>query len=233
MALRIAYQEQLRTLQDELTEMGSLCVQAVQLAVQAMTTGNETLAGETREANEVVERKEREIETLCLKLLLQQQPVAADLRRISSALKMIYDLKRIGDQAADIAEISEYVVIQTGSAAEDLRKMAEEVVKMVQGSISAFISNDLAAAREVMAWDDTVDEWFTRITDDLVRAISSGHPQGKYCLDTLMAAKYLERIGDHACNVAGWVEYSILGYHSSQPGAGKTKSPAGGERTPG
>ncbi len=213
MALRKVYEEQLQTLQDELTQMGNLCVQAMELAIRAVTTGEETYADRTRETDEVIDQKEKDIESLCLTLLLQQQPVASDMRRISSALKMIDDLIRIGDQAADIAELSGYIVIQEGTAAGDIQAMAEEVVKMVTESINAFIKNDLVLAREVLTWDDQVDEWFLRTKSDLIAEITADNTQGEYCLDVLMVAKYLERIGDHAGNVAEWVEYSILGHH--------------------
>ncbi len=210
---RKAYQEQLMTLQEELTRMGSLCVQAMQMAVQAVTTGDQNLADHVRETDDVIDQKERDIETLCLKLLLQQQPVASDMRRVSSALKMINDLVRIGDQAADIAELSGYIIIQEGTAAQDIQTMADEVMKMVTESINAFIKNDLVLAREVVTWDDETDDWFIRTKSDLIAEITSDNTQGEYCLDVLMVAKYLERIGDHAANVAEWVEYSILGHH--------------------
>ncbi len=212
MEVRKEYQKQLQTLHDELTQMGNMCAQAMQLAVQAVTTGNQKLIERTLEADDIVDKKERDIENLCLKLLLQQQPVASDLRRISSALKMISDLERIGDQAADIAEISRYVVIQKGDTASDLHNMAAEVIKMVNDSVTAFIHDDLNLAQEVIAWDDTVDAWFVRIKDDLIAEIAADKSQGDYYLELLMVAKYLERIGDHATNVAEWVEYSILGH---------------------
>ncbi len=214
MELRKAYQEQLRTLQDELTNMGNLCVEAMQLAIQAVTTGEEEEADRTRETDEVIDEKEKDIESLCLQLLLQQQPVASDMRRISSALKMIDDLERIGDQAADIAEISGYAVIREGVAAEDIKNMAVEVVKMVTESINAFVRNDLTLAQEVLTWDDQVDDWFMHTKSDLIGTITADNTQGEYCLDVLMVAKYLERIGDHAANVAEWVVYSILGHHT-------------------
>ncbi len=213
MAVRKAYQEELRSLHDELTMMGNLCAEAVQLAVRAVSTGDAGLAKRTRETDEWVDQKEKDIESLCLKLLLKQQPVATDLRRVSSALKMISDLERIGDQSADIAEISEYSVIRSGPAADDLHIMSGEVIKMVSESINAFVQNDIDLAREIIRWDDKTDECFARIKNDLISEIASDNTQGEYFLDILMVAKYLERIGDHATNVAEWVEYSILGYH--------------------
>ncbi len=213
MTIRKIYQEQLQTLHNELTQMGNLCAQAVQLAIQSVATGDGKLAAQTHDTDEIIDKKEWDIESLCLKLLLQQQPVASDMRQITSALKMISDLKRIGDQSEDIAEISRYVVIQEGTAAEDIHRMAGEVVEMVNESIIAFIENDLVLAQEVISWDDKVDDWFVRIKNDLVAAIETDNTKGEYCLETLMVAKYLEKIGDHAENVARWVEYFILGYY--------------------
>ncbi len=220
MAARKIYQGQLRTLQDELTQMGNLCTQAVQLAIQAVVTGDRALAARTTDTDDIIDKKEWDIESLCLKLLLQQQPVASDMRRITSALKVISDLKRIGDQSEDIAEISRYVVIQDGSAASDIHTMAGEVVEMVNESINAFIGENLDLAQQVISWDDKVDDWFVCIKNDLITAIADDNTKGEYCLETLMVAKYLEKIGDHATNVARWVEYYILGYHPEKTEAG-------------
>ncbi len=213
MSARKEYQQELETLHDELMTMGNHCIEAVRLSVEAVTTGNANLAKSASETDEIVDKQEKDIESLCLRLLLKQQPVAGDLRRISAALKMISDLERIGDQSADIAEISGYTVIRGGTEYDDLRSMADEVIKMVSESIHAFIRNDLDLAKDVISWDDKADEWFLRIKDDLVASIISDSSQAEYALDFLMVAKYLERIGDHATNVAEWVEYSILGYH--------------------
>lgn len=212
--MRKAYHEQLETLHQSLTEMGNLCAQAVSLAVQAVTQGAGELAQRAVEVDERIDKMEREIESLCLKLLLQQQPVATDLRVISSALKMISDLERIGDQAADIAEISRFAVGGADKTASDLREMAQDTVKMVNESVDAFVKRDLVMAREVIAYDEVVDGWFDRIKNDLIAAIAADNTQGERYLDLLMVAKYLERIGDHATNVAEWVEYSILGRRS-------------------
>ena len=161
-----------------------------------------------------IDKMERDIESLCLKLLLKQQPVASDLRDISSALKMISDLERIGDQASDIADLYRYTSGAEDKTSADLREMAQESVKMVNESIDAFVRRDLVMAREVIAYDDVVDRWFERIKTDLIAAISADNTKGEYYLDLLMVAKYLERIGDHATNIAEWVEYSILGKRS-------------------
>ncbi len=212
--MRNAYNEQLQTLHRDLTEMGAMCETAVSLAVQAVTLGDTELAAQVYEVDGKIDKAERDIESLCLKLLLQQQPVATDLRVISSALKMITDLERIGDQASDIAEMSRFTAGGDDKCASDLREMAKEAVKMVNESIDSFVKKDLVTARSVIAYDAVVDRWFERIKTDLIASISEDNTRGEYYLDQLMVAKYLERIGDHATNIAEWVEYSILGKRS-------------------
>lgn len=212
--MRNVYNEQLRMLHQNMTEMGAQCETAVSLAVQAVTLGSEELAARVFEVDAGIDKMERDIESLCLKLLLKQQPVASDLRDISSALKMISDLERIGDQASDIADLYRYTSGAEDKTSADLREMAQESVKMVNESIDAFVRRDLVMAREVIAYDDVVDRWFERIKTDLIAAISTDNTKGEYYLDLLMVAKYLERIGDHATNIAEWVEYSILGKRS-------------------
>lgn len=212
--MRNAYNEQLQTLHREMTEMGAMCETAVSLAVQAVTLGEVDLANRVYEVDAGIDKKERDIESLCLKLLLQQQPVATDLRVISSALKMISDLERIGDQASDIAEMSRFTAGGEDKCSSDLREMAKETVKMVNESIDSFVKKDLVMARDVIAYDTVVDRWFERIKNDLISSISLDNTRGEYYLDLLMVAKYLERIGDHATNIAEWVEYSILGKRS-------------------
>ena len=212
--MRNAYNEQLQTLHRELTEMGAMCETAVSLAVQAVTLGDTALAAQVYEVDGRIDKAERDIESLCLKLLLQQQPVATDLRVISSALKMITDLERIGDQASDIAEMSRFTAGGDDKCASDLREMAKEAVKMVNESIDSFVKKDLVMARSVIAYDSVVDRWFERIKTDLIACISEDNTRGEYYLDQLMVAKYLERIGDHATYIAEWVEYSILGRRS-------------------
>ena len=212
--MRNVYNEQLWMLHQNMTEMGAQCETAVSLAVQAVTLGSEELAARVFEVDAGIDKMERDIESLCLKLLLKQQPVASDLRDISSALKMISDLERIGDQASDIADLYRYTSGAEDKTSADLREMAQESVKMVNESIDAFVRRDLVMAREVIAYDDVVDRWFERIKTDLIAAISTDNTKGEYYLDLLMVAKYLERIGDHATNIAEWVEYSILGKRS-------------------
>ena len=173
------------------------------------------LAAAAEEAEREIDQKERDIESLCLKLLLQQQPVARDLREISAALKMISDLERIGDQAADIAEMTSYVHLPGGKTAFHVPDMARAVINMVTDSVDSFVKRDLTLARKVCAADDRVDELFTQVRRELVEMISADAAYGEQGLDLLMVAKYLERIGDHATNVAEWVEYSITGNHPS------------------
>lgn len=155
---------------------------------------------------------EREIEGLCTKLLLRQQPVATDLRRITAALKMITDLERIGDQASDIAELARFV--RRGGRHEDLKQMAGEVIGMVSQSVEAFIQLDLDQARQVIAYDDVVDRWFDQIKKDLIQGIAADSAAGEELLDVFLIAKYLERIADHATNLAEWVEYALTGVRS-------------------
>lgn len=156
---------------------------------------------------------EREIEGICLKLLLQQQPVAKDLRIISAALKMITDMERIGDQAEDIAEIIVFLNGRTGKECYGIRKMAESTIKMVVDSIDAYVKRDVELSHAVCAYDDIVDNDFNEIKAALIKMISENTADGEYALDILMIAKYFERIGDHAVNIAEWVEFSVTGVH--------------------
>ena len=159
---------------------------------------------------------EREIESICLKLLLQQQPVAKDLRVISAALKMITDMERIGDQAEDIAEIIIFLGGRTGEECHDIRLMAEATIKMVTESIDAYVNKDLQLAKQVMKHDDVVDSAFARVKQTLVKMVTENTADGEYAVDLLMIAKYFERIGDHAVNIAEWVEFSVTGVHKGE-----------------
>lgn len=165
------------------------------------------------ESGSRIDQMEREIESICLKLLLQQQPVAKDLRIISAALKMITDMERIGDQAEDIAEIITFLDGRTGEECHDIRLMAEATIKMVNDSIDAYIGRDLALARSVIDYDDVVDAAFSRVKNTLISMITENTADGEYAIDLLMIAKYFERIGDHAVNIAEWVEFSVTGCH--------------------
>lgn len=214
--MRNKFGEQLEKLHVEMIQMGALCEDAISAAAKALMNGDEDLAQAAQEAEREIDQKEREVENLCLKLLLQQQPVAGDLRKISAALKMITDMERIGDQASDIAEI-----ILTGELGGTARRfpigeMAKATIKMVTASVDAYVKQDLKIAQDVIEYDDVVDKLFDEIREQLVYGIGTGEASGVASLDLLMIAKYYERIGDHATNIAEWVEFSITGQHRGE-----------------
>ena len=212
--MRSKFDEQLLQLNHEMIEMGALCEEVIALSSQALTEGDTALASKVAPLDSEIDHKEREIENLCLKLLLRQQPVARDLRQISAALKMITDMERIGDQASDIAEI---IISENKSEATDIQtigQMSESVAKMVRDSVNAYVEKDLELSRQVMEADDAVDRLFEENKQELINFISDNKGvQGKKAIDLIMVAKYLERIGDHATNIAEWVEFSITGIH--------------------
>ena len=214
--MRARFDQQLETLNKELITMGALCENAIAMSAKALIEGNVKLAGEVPGMSSQIDEKEREIETMCLKLLLQQQPVARDLRAISSALKMITDMERIGDQAADIAEIVTLSNISAGDDTLFIRDMALAVIKMVTESIDAFVRKDVVIARAVIEYDDVVDDYFNKVKRTLIELFSKPGADGEYALDLLMIAKYFERIGDHAVNIAEWVVFSITGRHEEE-----------------
>lgn len=212
--MRIHFDEQLEQLNKEIINMGTLVEQAIGMAIEALIKQDVNKAHEAMESDEEIDAKEKTIENLCLRLLLQQQPVARDLRQISAALKMITDMERIGDQTSDIAEI----IISAGmSEARDISvigTMAEATSKMVHDSILAYVNKDLEMAQKVMLADDEVDRMFELVKAKLVELIlKDGGKQGEKAIDLIMITKYLERIGDHATNIAEWVEFSITGVH--------------------
>lgn len=214
--MRSGFDRQLELLSRELTEMGGLCEEAIASAAKAMMEGDLTLAKKADDIEREIDRKERDIEALCLRLLLQQQPVARDLRQISAALKMITDMERIGDQASDIAEIIEYLDGRTGAECAGIGEMARATIKMVTESIDAFVKRDVAMAESVIKYDDRVDGLFDRVKAELIAMIAARPSDGEYFLDLLMIAKYFERIGDHATNIAEWVEFSVTGIHKGE-----------------
>jgi len=211
--MRDRFNEQLERLHLEMIRMGALCEDAISAAAEALLKGDERLALAAIDAERETDQKEREVEDLCLKLLLQQQPVAKDLREISAALKMISDLERIGDQAADIAELTRFIKLTDETGRLHIGDMARAVISMVTDSVDSFVKKDLALARQVMAEDDGVDALFIQVRKELIALIAADASRGEMGLDLLMVAKYLERIGDHATNVAEWVEFSITGVH--------------------
>ena len=214
--MRSRFDEQLNLLNKKMIEMGAECESIIALTTKALLEGNASDARKAIQQGHRIDQMEREIEAICLKLLLQQQPVAKDLRVISAALKMITDMERIGDQAEDIAEIITFLENERGEECHDIRVMAEATIKMVTGSIDAYVKQDLNLAREVANYDDVVDDAFIRVKQALIHMISKNTAEGEYALDLLMIAKYFERIGDHAVNITEWVEFSITGVHKGE-----------------
>ena len=213
--MRSRFDEQLARLNQELIEMGALCEEAISLAAAALAEGDGRDAGVAALDREI-DQKERDIETLCLKLLLQQQPVARDLRQISAALKMITDMERIGDQAEDIAEIITFLGGRTADEHTRITRMAKATTQMVTDSIDAFVRQDVSIAERVIRSDDIVDDCFVEVKNSLISMIAANPQEGEFALDLLMIAKYFERIGDHATNIAEWVVFSVTGVHKTE-----------------
>ncbi len=211
--MRNRFDRQLDELNRELVEMGALCEEVIALASKALESTDRGLAEKVKPVDSEIDRKEKTIESLCLRLLLQQQPVATDLRLISAALKMITDMERIGDQAEDIAEIirySEGVHIENDRL---IRDMAQATIGMVTDSVDAFVKRDITLAQKVIKEDDTVDGYFEDVKKELVAKIAADPSDGEAAIDILIIAKYFERIGDHAVNIAEWVIFSVTGIH--------------------
>lgn len=211
--MRNRFDEQLSVLHKELITMGALCEDAIACAVKCLTDDNERMKEACIEADRQIDRKERDIEMLCMKLLLQQQPVAKDLRVISAALKMISDMERIGDQAVDIVEIAPFIAGSGLEKKTHISVMAEEAIKMVTDSIDSFVKNDEALAKEAIAHDDIVDALFDEVKKELIKTIAERQEDAETLIDLLLIAKYFERIGDHAENIAEWVIFSVTGNH--------------------
>lgn len=211
--MRLRFDQQLEELNLELIKMGSLCERAIRNAVNQLLNNEDLDAKIIDGMEDEINQKERDIESLCMRLLLQQQPVAKDLRQISSALKMISDMERIGDQAQDIADISRYVEVKEIAHKMHIEEMANATIKMVTESIDSFVKKDLKAASAVVEYDDVVDNLFLKIKKDLPEMVQKDSQNAEYYIDLIMIAKYFERIGDHAENIAQWVEYSITGVH--------------------
>ncbi len=214
--MRSKFDKELNILHNNLVEMASLIEIAIGDAIKSLLNQDGDLARKSIEYDNEIDLKEKEIERRCLQLLMQQQPVATDLRVISTALKMITDMERIGDHAADIAEITlrllgqEYI-----KKLEHIPQMGEATIKMVKDSIDAFILRDEASARAVIAEDDIIDDLFETVRNDLIVIIQNNADSGAQAADLLMIAKYLERIGDHAVNIAEWVIFSMTGEHKN------------------
>lgn len=214
--MRSRFDEQLTLLNTELICMGSLCEEAISTVTKALIEADVSLAKKLSPIEKAIDDKEKDIESLCLKLLLHQQPVAKDLRQISAALKMITDLERIGDQADDIAEIIEYLGGRRVNEIKLFSDMATAAIKMVTESVDAFVKQDIKIAEGVIDYDDHVDIAFDQIKASLISMIKEKPDDGGYALDLLMIAKYFERIGDHAVNVAEWVVFSVTGIHKGE-----------------
>ena len=212
--MRNRFDEQLARLNIEMIEMGALCEEAIAIASKALINGEISLCEKVTSISSDIDHKERDIESRCLKLLLQQQPVARDLRQISAALKMITDMERIGDQAEDIAEIITYLGGKAAGESINVRDMAQETISMVTDSVDAYVKQDVSLAEKVILHDDIVDGYFDKIKNSLINIIADNPSDGEFALDLLMIAKYFERIGDHAVNIAEWVIFSVTGDRS-------------------
>lgn len=214
--MRSHFDNELEILNNELIKMGSLVESKIEDSIKALINRDTALAKEIMTRDDEVDDMEKAIENRCLQLIIRHHPVASDLRLISSILKMITDLERIGDQAADIAEISLLLADQEYiKELRDIPKMAEATIKMLKNSIDAFVNKSLDLAHEVIAFDDVVDDLFDIVKDDLISLINKDIKYGEQAINFIMIAKYLERIGDHAQNIAEWVVFSITGVHHS------------------
>ena len=211
------FERQLEELHVQLITLGSYCEKAISFSAKAIQkVQNEEIARQVFETDRDIDAKEREIENLCLSLLLHQHPVARDLREISAALKMVSDMERIGDQAADIADIVKVTSLDVPDASIRLKDMAKATASMVTKCIDAYVKQDLKLAREVIDSDDIVDDLFDEVKDEILQGMRKGITTDVQSLDYLMIAKYYERIGDHATNIAEWVVYSINGHHKGE-----------------
>ncbi|MCL2487693.1 MAG: phosphate signaling complex protein PhoU [Oscillospiraceae bacterium] len=214
--MRSRFDEQLKELNDSLIEMGQIVKDAIAAADKALIEQDVELAGQVIAVDDDIDKAEKDIESLCLKLLLLHHPVARDLRLVSSVLKIITDLERIGDHATDISELT---ILLAGMPyiknLEHISQMASVTMKMVTGSIDAFVKKDLALANEIIEMDDIVDNLFIMVKSDMIDLIKADPDNGDQAIDLIMVAKYFERIGDHATNVAEWVVFSITGSHKS------------------
>lgn len=211
---RTNFKKQLEQLNDQMITMGSMIENAIETAIAALVSQDTERAEEAIAYDVEIDTQERNIEQLCYKLLLMQQPVAGDLRLVSATMKMITDMERIGDHAADISELT---LLMAGKPyireITDIEQMAKETTVMVTKSVDAYVNRDLDMAREVIAMDDKVDELFNRVKSEIIGEIRAGGDDGEQTTDLLMAAKYFERIGDHATNIAEWVIFSLTGEH--------------------
>lgn len=216
MNARLSYDSELRLLQDELIKMGAAANKAISESITALSSFDDALCREVIENDSTIDNMEREIEHRCFSMLLRQQPVAGDLRKISTAIKMITDIERIGDAAADIAEIARHIEKQNIPACFDrIPEMAHMAQKMVEDSITSYVNADLQLAHETRLADDKVDEIFNLLKHSLADEMVNGSKAVDTLLDCLMIIKYLERLGDHAVNICEWVEFCETGIHKN------------------
>ena len=212
--MRSRFDQQLMQLNEMLVQTGELCEQAISQTMVALSSSSDEIAREVIRADAHIDQMERDIEHLCLKLLLQQQPVAGDLRQVSAALKMITDMERIGDQAADIAEIVKSTDMSLVRGFPKIPQMAAKTSEMVHDAVRSFVDRDLALATATQAADDAVDRMFAEVATEMIDFIvHADAADAQKAIDVIMIAKYLERIGDHATNIAEWVDFSITGVH--------------------
>lgn len=210
---RALYNEQLKTLHNELIRMGKLCEEAIDSAMKSLFENDAEMVKRTRELESEIDEQERSVEALCMKLILKQQPVAGDLRNVSSALKMISDMERIGDQAQDIADMSRFLGGSDIVCEVHLKEMAQAAARMVNDSVNAYVASDIDIAKNVIRYDNVVDDLFVKIKSEIIEEVVKNSDKGEELFDIMMVTKYLERIGDHACNIAEWVIYSLTGSH--------------------
>ena len=208
--MRDFFQEQLN---QELIRMGAACEEIIALASRSLTDYSDDLAKSVSTVGAQIDESERTIETVCMKLLLRQQPVARDLRVISAAMKMITDMERIGDQCEDIVEIAPHITAHADEKFPKIREMAKAAQSMVTEAVDAYVKQDRTLAKKVITHDDVVDDYFTRVKSGIIDIIATEPAHGEFALDLLMIAKYFERIGDHCTNIAEWVEFSVTGVH--------------------
>ena len=208
--MRTKFDEQLRQLGMEMTHMGNLIEKNIQDAVQALLSQDTETARRIMAEDELVDQEQKKIENICFQLLIQQQPVARDLRTITAALKMVTDMERIGDHAADISELTiAMAAVPYPLRGENIRKMAGETIVMLLDAVNSYVNKDIEKAHSVIAHDDIVDNYFVKVKADLIEVIRENPEYGEHAADLLLVNKYLERIGDHATNIAEWVIFAL------------------------
>lgn len=208
--MRLKFDEQLKQLGEEMTHMGSMIEQAIQDAVQALLNHDVKTAQRIMKEDDLVDQEQKKIENLCFQLLIQQQPVARDLRTITAAMKMVTDMERIGDHAADISELTIAIAnVTCRLPGENIKKMAAETMVMLVDAVDSYVNKDVEKAHAVIVHDDIVDDYFVKVKADLIEVIRQNPEYGEYAADLLLVNKYLERIGDHATNIAEWVIFAL------------------------